>query len=297
VTAELLDAIRVALARAGGRSLGSPSVRAATGGSIHKSYVLEDGRCRYFIKTNAAEMQPQFAAEAEGLSRLSAAGCVRVPAVVCQGAAPAAAFLVLEYLALAPATVAGQARLGHAIAALHGADLGETRYGLEHDNFIGSTAQANARGDDWTVFFRDRRLRFQLDLAAQRGYGRELESGRRLLENLDGLFADYRPRPSLLHGDLWSGNAGELNDGTPVIFDPAVYFGDRESDLAMTELFGGFAPAFYAAYDDAWPRDSGYAVRRALYQLYHVLNHLSLFGAGYLAQAQGMIAELNAELG
>jgi fructosamine-3-kinase len=297
VTAELLDAIRNAIAQAGGQGLVAPGVRVATGGSIHKSYVLDDGCRSYFVKTNAFPMQPQFAAEAEGLLRLSATGRVRVPAVICRGAAPGAAFLVLEYLALAPATVAGQARLGHAVAALHGADLGETRFGLDHDNFIGSTTQTNARCDDWTVFFRERRLRFQLDLAARRGYGRELEAGRRLAENLDGLFAGYRPRPSLLHGDLWSGNAGELHDGTPVIFDPAVYFGDRESDLAMTELFGGFAPAFYAAYDDAWPRHSGYTARRTLYQLYHVLNHLNLFGAGYLAQAQRMIAELNAGLG
>jgi fructosamine-3-kinase len=272
-------------------------MRAAAGGSIHKSYVLEDGCHRYFVKTNTAAMLPQFAAEAAGLSRLAVAGCMRVPAVICQGAAADAAFLVLEYLALAPATVAGQARLGHALAALHSAESRETTYGLDHDNFIGSTAQPNARCGDWAAFFGERRLRFQLDLAAQCGYGRELEAGRQLLENLDGLFADYRPRPSLLHGDLWSGNAGELNDGTPVVFDPAVYFGDRESDLAMTELFGGFAPAFYAAYDEAWPRDAGYAARRTLYQLYHVLNHLNLFGAGYLAQAQKMIAELNAELG
>jgi protein-ribulosamine 3-kinase len=297
VTAELLDAIGIAIARASGQSLGAPAVRAATGGSIHKSYVLEDGRLRYFVKTNAAAVQPQFTAEAEGLSRLAATGCVRVPAVICQGAAVGAAFLVLEYLDLAPATMIGQTRLGRALAALHGADLGDMRHGLDHDNFIGSTTQANTRDEDWAAFFRERRLRFQLDLAVQRGYGRELEPGRRLLKNLDGLFTDYRPRPSLLHGDLWSGNAGELRDSTPVIFDPAVYFGDRESDLAMTELFGGFAPAFYAAYDEVWPRGSGYAVRRTLYQLYHVLNHLNLFGAGYLAQAQHMIAELSAEFG
>jgi len=140
-------------------------------------------------------------------------------------------------------------------------------------------------------------LRYQLDLAAKSGHGRALKPGERLLENIGGLFGDCRPQPSLLHGDLWSGNAGELDHGEPVIFDPAVYFGDRESDLAMTELFGGFAPGFYAAYDAAWPRDPGYPPRRTLYQLYHVLNHLNLFGAAYLTQAQNMIAELNAALG
>ena len=269
----------------------------AAGGSIHRCYRLDGDNRRYFVKTNAAATLPNFAAEADGLSRLSATGSVRVPTLICIGATTETAFLVLEFLALRPATSAGQARLGSAIAALHRAESGVSRYGLERDNFIGSTVQPNAYCDDWTAFFRERRLRFQLDLAARNGYQNALEPGYRLLENLHGLFLHYRPRPSLLHGDLWSGNAGELDGGTPVVFDPAVYFGDRESDLAMTELFGGFAPAFYAAYDEAWPRDHDYSARRSLYQLYHVLNHLNLFGAGYLAQAQRMIAELNSTLG
>jgi len=106
----------------------------------------------------------------------------------------------------------------------------------------------------------------------------------------------YQPTPALLHGDLWSGNAGATVDGEPVVFDPAVYYGDREADLAMTELFGGFPACFYAAYREAWPLDAGYVQRRMLYNLYHVLNHLNLFGGGYLAQAERLIAQLLAEL-
>jgi fructosamine-3-kinase len=297
VTAELLAAICAAITEASGLRFVATAAHAASGGSIHRSYVLAGDSRRYFVKTNSAPALPQFVAEAQGLVYLSATCSVRVPAVICHGATADSAFLVLEYLALRPVTTDGQIKLARATAALHRADPGEKSYGLAHDNFIGSTPQSNTRCEDWITFFREQRLRFQLDLAAKNGHGRALKPGERLLENIGGLFGDCRPRPSLLHGDLWSGNAGELDGGEPVIFDPAVYFGDRESDLAMTELFGGFAPAFYAAYDAAWPRDPGYASRRTLYQLYHVINHLNLFGAAYLAQAQNMIAELNAELG
>jgi fructosamine-3-kinase len=297
VTAELLATICAAITDASGQRFVATAAHAATGGSIHQSYVFDSESHRYFVKTNAAVTLPQFEAEAAGLMHLSATGCVRVPAVICRGATADTAFLALEYLTLQPATANGQIKLAHAIAALHGADLGEKSHGLAQDNFIGTAVQPNTRCEDWATFFREQRLRFQLNLAAENGHGRALKQGVRLLENLDGLFRNYRPRPSLLHGDLWSGNAGELDGGEPVIFDPAVYFGDRESDLAMTELFGGFAPAFYSAYDAVWPRDPGYKVRRTLYQLYHVLNHLNLFGAGYLAQAQSMLAELNTELG
>jgi protein-ribulosamine 3-kinase len=120
--------------------------------------------------------------------------------------------------------------------------------------------------------------------------------GEALMAGLGDFFADYRPAPSLLHGDLWGGNHGFLADGTPVIFDPSAYYGDREADLAMSELFGGFAPDFYAAYREAWPLDAGYAVRKTLYNLYHILNHANMFGGGYAAQAQRMLAQLLAQI-
>jgi len=151
--------------------------------------------------------------------------------------------------------------------------------------------------DGWVDFWRERRLGFQLKLASQNGYGSMLQrDGETLMARLGDFFADYRPVPSLLHGDLWGGNHGFLADGTPVIFDPAVYCGDREADLAMSELFGGFAPGFYAAYREAWPLDAGYAVRRTLYNLYHILNHANMFGGGYVAQAQRMMAQLLAQI-
>jgi len=122
-----------------------------------------------------------------------------------------------------------------------------------------------------------------------------IDAGHRLCESLAAFFPGYRPPPSLLHGDLWSGNWGAVGAGEPVIFDPAVYYGDRETDLAMTRLFGGFGPAFYAAYESTWPLDPGASTRVTLYQLYHVLNHFNMFGGGYLAQARAMIERLLAQ--
>jgi fructosamine-3-kinase len=165
------------------------------------------------------------------------------------------------------------------------------------DNTIGSTPQKNTPRQDWVAFWREQRLGYQLQLAARQGHGGALQrQGEQLLEYLPDFFTDHRPQASLLHGDLWSGNYSIDSQGQPVIFDPAVYFGDREADLAMTELFGGFGAEFYAAYNSSWPLEPGYAVRKTLYNLYHILNHLNLFGGGYLSQAQRMIQHLLAEV-
>ena len=170
-----------------------------------------------------------------------------------------------------------------------------------HDSstyFIGRTPQHNAGRASWPAFFATQRLQPQLALAAAGGYqGRLIATGERLAENLAAFFAAHRPSASLLHGDLWSGNAAIDETGMLALFDPAAHFGDRECDLAMSELFGGFPERFYAAYREAWPVPDGYQQRRTLYQLYHVLNHLNLFGGSYLRQAEAMIASLLAEIG
>ncbi len=266
------------------------------GGCINSAWRIEDGSQRYFVKLNRASLASMFEAEAEGLREIDAAGGVRVPRPVCTGTHGGHAFLVLEYLDLGGrADAAAAERLGRGLAAVHGA-VG-TRFGWHRDNTIGSTPQENAPADDWVGFWRERRLGFQLALAARNGHGGRLQArGERLLDAFPALFEGYRPEPSLLHGDLWGGNFGVTRGGVPVVFDPAVYYGDREADIAMTELFGGFDPRFHAAYREAWPLDSGYRVRRVLYNLYHILNHLNLFGGGYRAQAEAMIDELLAQL-
>lgn len=253
-----------------------------------------------FRKTGGASDLVRFEAELDGLDALRATGCVRVPEKVGAGVtADGTAWLELEYLELATLDRAGGARLGEQLATLHrqtGSNP-DAAYGWPRDNFIGASPQSNRTHSTWAGFFAAERLRPQLARAGGNGMERTLrEKGERLAENLGAFFLDYRPQPCLLHGDLWSGNAGQLPDGTPVIFDPAVHRGDREADIAMSELFGGFLESFYAAYRMAWPLDPGYETRKTLYNLYHVLNHFNLFGGGYLGQAKRMIEKLAAEL-
>ncbi|MDD2700453.1 MAG: fructosamine kinase family protein [Sideroxydans sp.] len=260
------------------------------GGDINQTCRLEgsDGTL-YFLKLNAAQHHAMFVAEAAGLLAIAASNTVRVPHPIVHGTAEGLSFLVLEHLRLGGRGNARQ--LGEHLAALHRSSA--ERFGFSQENFIGTTPQPNRWTDDWLDFWREQRLGFQLRLAAKNGYGGELQrQGEKLLDVLPAFFDGYTPQPSLLHGDLWGGNHGFLGDGTPAIFDPAAYYGDRECDIAMTELFGGYPPEFHAAYQAAWPLAAGYAKRRDLYNLYHILNHANLFGAGYARQAASMISSL-----
>jgi protein-ribulosamine 3-kinase len=285
----LLNAINQAISDATGIPFTPLTQRSVSGGCINQSYLLADDQRRFFVKLNDAKRLAMFEAEAGGLQQILASQTVRAPRPICHGIADDQAYLVMEYLDLrahGDATALGQqlALMHHPQQAYFG--------GLRH-----TTLQPNTQTASWITFMREQRIGYQLRLAAQNGYVGKLQTqGQKLLAGLDAFFTDHQPQASLLHGDLWGGNHGYLADGTPVIFDPAVYYGDRETDLAMTELFGGFAPAFYAAYREAWPLDTGYGVRKTLYNLYHILNHVNLFGGGYAAQALQMIAQLNAEL-
>ena len=261
------------------------------GGCINECYVVRSREHAYFVKLNAPARADMFAAEAEGLAEIARSNSVRVPHPVCHGASANASWLVLEHLELRPGDDRSMAELGRNLARMHRV-TGE-RYGWHRDNTIGATPQVNTRHGDWIAFWHERRLGYQLQLAGSRGHsGRLIANGERLLGTLPSFFHGYTPPPSLLHGDLWSGNAGLEAGGDPVIYDPAVYYGDREADLAMTELFGGFSQSFYQAYRAEHPLDPGYETRKHLYNLYHVLNHLNLFGGGYGAKAERMIEQL-----
>lgn len=287
-----------ALAAAISKATGSPFsvVRhsAMGGGCINAAWRIEgNGRC-YFVKVNEARKLPMFEAEADGLNEIRASRTIRVPAPVCFGVADDQSWLVLDYLEMGSGSQSGAAELGAALARMH--HVTADQFGWRRDNTIGDTPQINTWTSDWIRFWREHRLGFQLRLAAQNGYrGRLQAQGEKLQENLGTFFTGHAPKPSLLHGDLWGGNYGFDVAGRPVLFDPAVYYGDREADLAMTELFGGFPSRFYSAYSEAFPLDPGYRTRRTLYNLYHILNHLNLFGTGYLSQADEMIARLLSE--
>jgi len=260
------------------KHLGIADAQPVSGGCIHRCYRASLKGRRVFLKVNDARFADAFAAEADGLAALRAAGC-RAPEPVSHGASGAESYLLMEFVELK--SRGDYAALGRMLAALH-EHHGES-FGWARDNYIGATPQKNDRSASWAEFWRERRLGPQLALAKRNGHVIDVARVCDLLEK-------HNPAPSLLHGDLWRGNAGFLvageNAGAPVLFDPAVYYGDREADLAMTELFGGFAPEFYSAYG---PLPAGYETRKHLYNLYHLLNHLNLFGGGYLAQVKSTL--------
>lgn len=278
------EEIAAAISRATGKPFTVADTQATAGGSINQTLILAQGDRQYFVKRNRADRLAMFEAEAEGLKALAATATIRVPEFICHGSDETGAYLVLEALPLASKSAAAGAALGAALAAMHRC-RGEA-FGWHRDNTLGTTPQPNAWHKDWIAFLSQRRLRHQLDLLRDR----ELSAmAGPLFERLASMFDDYQPLPSLIHGDLWGGNWSALADDTPVIFDPACYYADREMELAMTELFGGFPTSFYEAYNQAWPLDPGYSKRKGLYLLYHVLNHANLFKGGYRGQALGLM--------
>lgn len=288
--------IAVLIQEATGKSFSIRSSQILGGGDINTAYRIDgDAGLSYFIKLNRAGLLPMFAAEYDGLREMAATATVRVPTPIVYGSVDKQSFLVLEHIGFEVSSTESQRLLGKQLAEMH--QQRQPYFGWHQDNTIGSTPQINTQSHDWPTFWRNQSLDFQLQLAKANGYGGRLQQkGERLCHELDAFFASYIPQPSLLHGDLWSGNSSTDNDGNPVIFDPACYYGDREADLAMTELFGGYSQDFYAAYQDQWPLDQDYRTRKTLYNLYHILNHLNLFGGAYLHQAEHLLDRLLSEL-
>ena len=269
-------------------------VRPLGGGCINETYCVTSADQQYFVKLNASNRLQMFEAEAAGLEEIYKTNTLRVPQPICFDRNDGKAWLVLEYLEMNGSHRAKQAELGAGLAAMH--RIHAKQFGWVRDNTIGLTPQVNDVSTDWVYFWRHHRLGYQLDLAKSNGYTGKLQnSGEQLMACLGDFFGAEQPTASLLHGDLWGGNYGFSDAGLPVLFDPAVYYGDREADIAMTELFGGFSNEFYSAYEHDYSLDSGYNTRKILYNLYHVLNHLNLFGGNYLSQAQRMISQLLAE--
>lgn len=264
-----------------------------SGGDINQAWRISNGETDYFLKTNDADKVDMFAAEADGLKALASAHAIRVPEPVVYGEFQGQSYLVMEYLPLRGRL--DSSRFGRQMAKLH--QHSQTEFGWHRENTIGSTPQINTLSADWIDFWREHRLGFQIQLALKHGASSRLaDKGERLMTDLPAFFSGYSPVASVLHGDLWSGNWGADDEDNPVIYDPAVYYGDHEADLAMMELFGNPGNAFFSAYREVFPIDSGYNTRRSLYNLYHILNHYNLFRGGYAGQAEGMIDRLLAEI-
>ena len=271
-------------------------ITGVSGGDINRAYRLtaSDGT-RLFMKCNAKANLPFFLAETEGLEAIASAGAIRTPTVLGAGTDDRyGAFLLLEWIEAAPRKQNYWESFGHRLAALHNWDasglIGNGMFGFPHDNFIGAGKQINTPSGSWIEFFRDCRLAPML--ARADGYldAADKKNAQYLLDHLDE-YLEEPERPSLLHGDLWCGNFTTGSDGEAWLIDPAAYVGHREADLAMTELFGGFPAVFYEAYKEAHSLQPGYERRRDLYNLYHLLNHLNLFGAAYLDSVRQILRE------
>ncbi|MEG4632287.1 fructosamine kinase family protein [Microcoleus sp. AR_TQ3_B6] len=298
------DKIAAHISETTGETFSLDHRHSVSGGCINQGYSISSSSRAYFAKINQASQIAMFEAEALGLQQMRATQTIRVPEPICWGTDGNSAYIVLEWLDLG--SRGGERaweEMGRKLAAMHkytppnppllrgGEERNSTLlgkvFGWDINNTIGSTVQINNWTANWAEFWAEHRIGYQLKLAKRRGG--HFPQGERLLEMIPELLAGYEPQPSLVHGDLWGGNAGVTSAGEPVIFDPATYFGDREVDIAMTELFGGFPALFYRGYNQVWSLDGGYERRKSLYNLYHILNHFNLFGGSYESQANQMI--------
>jgi fructosamine-3-kinase len=264
--------------------------QSVSGGCINQGYRITNAHQQsYFVKINQAARVEMFVAEALGLKEMAATQTIRVPRPICWGMADRASYIVLEWLEFGASTTAAWESMGKKLAKMHQTPV-SSQFGWERNNTIGSTVQINTWSASWADFFADHRLGYQLKLAQRRGG--TFADTETIVEEVRTILQGRSLQPSLVHGDLWSGNVAILKSGEPTILDPATYYGDREVDLAMTELFGGFPAAFYKSYQQVFALDSNYSQRKGIYNLYHILNHFNLFGGGYGAQANRMIQEI-----
>jgi fructosamine-3-kinase len=260
------------------------------GGDISQARLLETTRGKIFLKmNNDPEAGRMFATEAKGLQLLAKGGELCIPKVIGLGQNGEHAVLLLEYVEPGYRPAGFWEKFGAALAALHRSSAPE--FGLDHDNFIGSLPQSNARHGTWPAFFISERLQPQVTLALHEN---QLTSGdaqnfERLYKKLPEICPEEPP--AIIHGDLWSGNFMCNADGHPVLFDPAVSYSHREMDLAMSRLFGGFGRQFYRSYEDAWPLAPGFEQRLPVYQLYYLLVHVNLFGGGYGSSVRSILQQ------
>ena len=286
---DLNDAIRDIY----GSSVSVISRRPVSGGDINRAYSLElsDGS-RVFMKANRRENIGFFRAEAEGLSAIKVTETVRSPEVLGIGAGKTESFLLLEHIPSGRGNRASSEELGTGLALMHMAETGRFvkggLFGFTGNNYIGAGVQINTPKESWKDFFIQCRLAPQLERAASYFSRDESKQIDAFLGRADRYLAEP-DHPSLLHGDLWGGNYMVDKEGHPWLIDPAVYVGHAEADLAMTELFGGFDRTFYDAYRSTAGIDPDYRDRKDIYNLYHLLNHLNLFGGGYLYSVQSII--------
>eukprot|EP01041_Mallomonas_annulata_P002813 gene2813-5532_t len=252
--------------------------------------VLKDGNTgqEYFCKIGGIGSYDMLSAEYNGVKDMFETATIRVPRPICCGCIEYNSYVVFEKISLGGS---GSAEImGEKLAAMHKCTSSDGMFGWKMNNTIGATFQPNKKMKDWAEFWDSQRLGHMLTLCKREGASFPQES--LLRQKVKSLLESHHCIPSLVHGDLWSGNKAYTKEGDPVIFDPATYYGDREVDIAMTYLFGTFDKKFYESYNKTWPLPVGHEKRRVVYNLYHILNHYVLFGGGYLNEANSMIASI-----
>lgn len=264
-------------------------IREVHGGDTHQAFRISDGRKRFFVKINNAEASLNFQAEALGLMALSANEHIQVPKFICHDICEEKSYLVLQHIIIKDGESDQWQNLGSALAHMHKTQS-QTDFGCDFNNYIGKTPQVNHLMVNWCDFFAENRIGHMLQLLAQSGIRFvDIDAA---VEQVKSYLKSHQPQASMLHGDLWRGNVGFFKS-QPVMFDPAFYYGDRETDIAMTELFGRFPESFYRGYQQTWPLDVNYKSRKSLYQLYHILNHALMFGGHYMQSARETLKQIS----
>ena len=273
------------------------NIRRCAGGDTHRSYHVKsngliNGQPSVFVKVNDESQSSVLKSEFESLELFQNNKTSSYPKPLLFNCDTNNCYLVMSFHNLHSLNKHSSAELGKLLAKQH--QITSQKFGLDQDNYIGLTLQTNTQSKIWIDFYREQRIGFQLELAIKNGLDSELVKRIVKIQNsLDKYFVGYEPVPSLLHGDLWSGNAGfDQVSAKSFLYDPAPYFGDRETDIAMTELFGRFPESFYQAYQQAYPLHQDYEKRKPLYNLYHALNHFNLFGRGYTNMISWLIQQL-----
>ncbi|MDE9483436.1 fructosamine kinase family protein [Xenorhabdus bovienii] len=262
------------------------------GGDIHRSWCVEYGEQHIFIKSNLKEMLPVFKTEAEQLELLTRSKTIHVPQVYGVGYDRDHSFLLLEYLPIKPFNAYSAYYFGQQLAKLHQWSE-QPKFGFDFDNMLATTIQPNGWQKRWNQFYAEKRIGWQLQLAADRGmvFGNiEL-----IVQIISDKLQSHQPQPSLLHGDLWPTNCASLNSNSAAAFDPACYWGDRECDLAMLPLYPELPLQIFDGYQSIWPLPQGFIERQPLYQLYYLLNHCNLFGGENFIIVQNMIDNILSE--
>ncbi len=273
------------------QALGSPisKVNTVSGGDISKAYCIHTSTQRFFLKVNESGFAlKMFLAEKKGLEDINGTKTIKAPEVIHCGQHKSGSYLLLEFIESKNPTSREFEAFGHQLADLHAFAVGDS-FGWTQDNYIGSLPQSNKNHPDWTLFYVHERLLPQLKMAKEKGLlaSSEIPTESNLLKGCHQFFPIVKP--ALLHGDLWSGNYLISAQGIPYLIDPALYFGHHEVDMAMTQLFGGFSPSFYAAYAERIPAETLQKERRDIYQLYYLLVHLNLFGRTYYPSVKKLL--------